>query len=63
MGAAVRLNGDETLPSPPATSAPFPASASPPFKVPRNILIVDEIPLGPTGKPQRIGMAERLGLA
>jgi len=33
------------------------------FKVPRQILIVDEIPKGPTGKKQRIGMAEKLGLA
>jgi acyl-CoA synthetase (AMP-forming)/AMP-acid ligase II/thioesterase domain-containing protein len=33
------------------------------FKVPRLIRIVDEIPKGPTGKVQRIGMAERLGLA
>jgi acyl-coenzyme A synthetase/AMP-(fatty) acid ligase len=31
-----------------------------PFKVPRRILVVDEIPKGPTGKVQRIGMAERL---
>src|SRR5436190_8742842 len=30
------------------------------FKVPAQILIVDEIPKGPTGKPQRIGMADRL---
>jgi acyl-CoA synthetase (AMP-forming)/AMP-acid ligase II len=33
------------------------------FKVPRKILIVDEIPKGATGKLQRIGLAERLGLA
>ena len=33
-----------------------------PFKVPRRIVIVDEIPKGPTGKIQRIGLAERLGL-
>ena len=33
------------------------------FKVPRKILIMDEIPKGPTGKLQRIGMAEKLGLA
>jgi acyl-CoA synthetase (AMP-forming)/AMP-acid ligase II/acyl carrier protein len=32
------------------------------FKVPRRILIVDEIPKGPTGKIQRLGMADRLGL-
>jgi oxalate---CoA ligase len=32
------------------------------FKVPRRIVFVDEIPKGATGKLQRIGMAERLGL-
>jgi oxalate---CoA ligase len=32
------------------------------FKVPRRIVIVEEIPTGPTGKMQRIGLAERLGL-
>jgi len=32
------------------------------YKVPRIILRVDEIPKGPTGKVQRIGMAQRLGL-
>jgi acyl-CoA synthetase (AMP-forming)/AMP-acid ligase II len=33
------------------------------FKVPRRIVIVSEIPKGPTGKLQRIGLAQRLGLA
>ena len=32
------------------------------FKVPRQVLIVEEIPRGPTGKLKRIGLAERLGL-
>jgi len=32
------------------------------FKVPCRILAVNAIPLGPTGKPQRIGLAEKLGL-
>jgi oxalate---CoA ligase len=32
------------------------------FKVPRHIAVVDEIPMGPTGKLQRMGLAERLGL-
>jgi acyl-CoA synthetase (AMP-forming)/AMP-acid ligase II len=32
------------------------------FKVPRRIVILDEIPTGPTGKVQRIGLAEKLGL-
>ncbi len=32
------------------------------FKVPREILFLQDIPKGPTGKVQRIGMAERIGL-
>ena len=32
------------------------------FKVPKKILILDEIPKGATGKLQRIGLAEKLGL-
>jgi acyl-CoA synthetase (AMP-forming)/AMP-acid ligase II len=31
------------------------------FKTPRKILILDEIPKGPTGKIQRIGLAAKLG--
>ncbi|MBT8410570.1 MAG: acyl--CoA ligase [Octadecabacter sp.] len=33
------------------------------FKVPRKVIIMDEIPKGATGKMQRIGLAEKLGLA
>ena len=32
------------------------------FKVPRKVIIMDEIPKGATGKMQRIGLAEKLGL-
>jgi acyl-CoA synthetase (AMP-forming)/AMP-acid ligase II len=32
------------------------------FKVPRKVLFLEEIPKGPTGKLQRIGLAEKLGL-
>ena len=32
------------------------------FKVPRQVLIVDELPRGPTDKVQRIGLAAKLGL-
>ena len=32
------------------------------FKVPRKVLVLDEIPKGATGKLQRIGLAEKLGL-
>jgi len=41
----------------------FAARRLPPFKVPRRILIVKEIPKGPTSKVQRAGLAEKLGLA
>ena len=33
------------------------------FKVPGKVLIVDEIPKGATGKLQRMGLAEKLGLS
>jgi acyl-CoA synthetase (AMP-forming)/AMP-acid ligase II len=33
------------------------------FKVPRRLIFLDEIPKGPTGKLQRIGLAEKLGLS
>ncbi len=32
------------------------------FKVPRRLLIVKELPKGPTGKVQRVGLAAKLGL-
>ena len=32
------------------------------FKVPRTIVFLDELPKGPTGKLQRIGLSERLGI-
>ena len=32
-----------------------------PFKVPRRIVFLAEIPKGATGKLQRIGLAEKLG--
>ena len=33
------------------------------FKVPRTVVFVAEIPQGATGKPQRSGLAQKLGLA
>jgi len=41
----------------------FAADRLAPFKVPRRVLVVDEIPKGPTGKMQRIGLAAQLGLS
>lgn len=41
----------------------FAATRMADFKVPRRVLILNEIPKGATGKMQRIGMAEKLGLA
>jgi acyl-CoA synthetase (AMP-forming)/AMP-acid ligase II/acyl carrier protein len=32
------------------------------FKVPRRVIIVEELPTGSTGKVQRVGLAEKLGL-
>jgi len=60
IGAAVVLRagaqvGERTL-------RDFVAARLAEFKVPRRIVFVDEIPKGPTGKLQRIGLAERLGL-
>jgi acyl-CoA synthetase (AMP-forming)/AMP-acid ligase II len=33
------------------------------FKVPRRVLVMEDIPKGATGKVQRIGLAQKLGLA
>jgi len=33
------------------------------FKVPRKVVFIDEIPKGATGKLQRIGLAEKLGIS
>ena len=41
----------------------FAASRMADFKVPRRVIILEEIPKGATGKLQRIGLAEKLGLA
>jgi acyl-CoA synthetase (AMP-forming)/AMP-acid ligase II len=40
----------------------FVAKRAADFKVPKRILILDEIPKGATGKLQRIGLAQKLGL-
>ena len=41
----------------------FAAERLAPFKVPGRVVFLDEIPKGPTGKLQRIGLAQKLGLA
>ena len=41
----------------------FAAQSLAAFKVPREIVFMDEIPKGATGKLQRIGLAQKLGLA
>jgi acyl-CoA synthetase (AMP-forming)/AMP-acid ligase II len=40
----------------------FAAAKLAPYKVPKKILILDAIPVGATGKLQRIGLAQKLGL-
>jgi acyl-CoA synthetase (AMP-forming)/AMP-acid ligase II len=41
----------------------FVAKRAADFKVPRKVVFVTEIPKGATGKLQRIGLAQKLGLA
>jgi acyl-CoA synthetase (AMP-forming)/AMP-acid ligase II len=60
VAAAVvlRPNADAT----PKDIRQFAASRLADFKVPRQVLIVEQLPKGSTGKVQRIGLAEKLGL-
>jgi thioesterase domain-containing protein len=60
VGAAVEVKPGASI-----TAAELRAWAGarlPAFKVPRVIRVLDEIPKGPTGKLQRIGLASRLGI-
>ena len=57
--AAVLRDGMEATPQ---ELRDFVASRLADFKVPRKVVLLDEIPKGPTGKLQRLGMAEKLGL-
>jgi acyl-CoA synthetase (AMP-forming)/AMP-acid ligase II len=61
VAAAVvlRPNADAT----PKDIRQFVAGRLADFKVPRQVLIVGQLPKGSTGKVQRIGLAEKLGLA
>lgn len=58
VAAAVVLNGEATE----REIRTFAAERMADFKVPRKVIILEEIPKGATGKMQRIGMAEKLGL-
>jgi acyl-CoA synthetase (AMP-forming)/AMP-acid ligase II/thioesterase domain-containing protein len=59
VGAAVVLAGSVAAQELQA----FAAQQLADFKVPRVVTFVDEIPKGPTGKVQRIGLAARLGIS
>lgn len=61
VAAAIVLKEGETTDE--ASIRSFASERLASFKVPRKVLILDEIPKGATGKLQRIGLAEKLGLA
>jgi acyl-CoA synthetase (AMP-forming)/AMP-acid ligase II len=61
VGAAVVLAAGQQLTE--AELRSYLAERLAPFKVPRTIVIVQEIPKGATGKVQRIGLAAKLNLA
>ena len=56
---ALRPNADATA----KDIRQFAAGRLADFKVPRQVLIIEQLPKGSTGKVQRIGLAEKLGLA
>jgi len=60
VGAAVVLRAGATLDE--RGLRDFAAERLAAFKVPRRVVFLDEIPKGATGKLQRIGLAEKLGL-
>jgi acyl-CoA synthetase (AMP-forming)/AMP-acid ligase II len=60
VGAAIVLREGQTVTEQELRS--FAATKLADFKVPRKVLIMDEIPKGATGKLQRIGLAQKLGL-
>ncbi len=60
VGAALILNTNST--ATPLDIRRYAAKHLADFKVPRKIIMLDKIPLGPTGKLQRVGLAEKLGL-
>jgi len=60
VAAAVVLRADMTVSV--RELRDFAAARLAAFKVPRKVVFLDEIPKGSTGKLQRIGLAEKLGL-
>jgi oxalate---CoA ligase len=60
VAAAVVLQSGAQAPE--SALQDFVAQTLAPFKVPRRIVFLEELPKGPTGKIQRLGLAERLGL-
>jgi acyl-CoA synthetase (AMP-forming)/AMP-acid ligase II/thioesterase domain-containing protein len=60
VAAAVELHEGQA--ADPGELRRFAAGRLPAFKVPRLIRVVASIPKGSTGKPQRIGLTEKLGL-
>ncbi len=58
VAAAIVLNADQTVSA--QELRQYAAASLSDFKVPRQIVFVKEIPKGPTGKIQRIGLAEKL---
>ncbi|MGE0255212.1 MAG: acyl--CoA ligase [Alphaproteobacteria bacterium] len=60
VGAAIVLREGQTASEQDIRS--FAATRLADFKVPRKVVILDEIPKGATGKLQRIGLAQKLGL-
>ena len=60
VGAAVVLRRDMAVDE--RGLREFAARSLADYKLPRRIVFLDQIPKGPTGKPQRIGLAEKLGL-
>jgi acetyltransferase-like isoleucine patch superfamily enzyme len=60
VAAAIVLNPNTTVTE--SEIRDFAADRLAAYKVPCRVLIVEEIPKGPTGKLQRIGLADKLGL-
>ena len=60
VAAAVVLRNDKTATE--HALREFAATRLADFKVPATIVTLDELPKGPTGKVQRVGLAARLGL-